>query len=255
MSGQCLNSIRTVSGQYQDSVRTVSVQCPDSVWKVSGNYLKQTFLYTHFLPSSVYLDSVWTVCRQCVDSFWNVLDPPAGKVQTNLGNKSNYVKTVSGQCLNSIRTVSERCLESIWNRNFCTHIFCQAQSIWTVSGQCMDSVQTVCGHFLKGVGSTNRKQVREISQTTGCIKKSVRFLLYHENCCNLWTISQNHIPFFSLENWNPYANFEYRTISVQFQGVEISAKQNGVSEIVWCDKLIFNIFWSFTYFERQLKGK
>ena len=156
VSGQCMDSVQTVCGQFLkgfgsnrrtswnkprklvklcqlclDSVWTVSGQCPDSVWKVSGKYLKQTFLYTHFLPSSVYLDSVWTVCRQCVDSFWNVLDPPAGKVQTNLGNKSNYVKTVSGQCLNSIRTVSERCVESIWNRSFWTHIFCQAQSIST----------------------------------------------------------------------------------------------------------------------------
>ena len=120
MSGQCLTSIRTVSGQ-----------CLKGVWKV---FETEVFVHTFFAklsPSGQCLDSAWTVSRQCVDSFWKVLDPPAGKVKTNPGNKSNYVKTVSGQCLNSIRTVSERCLESIWNWSFWTHIFCHAQSSWT----------------------------------------------------------------------------------------------------------------------------
>ena len=116
-----------MSEQYQDSVWTVSGQCPDSVWKVSGKYLKQKFLYTHFLPSPVHLDSVWTVSRQCVDSFWKVLDPPAGKVETNLRNKSNYVKTVSEQYQDSVWKVSGKYLK----QKFWTHIFCQAQSILT----------------------------------------------------------------------------------------------------------------------------
>ena len=37
--------------------------------------------------------------------------------------------------------------------------------------------------------------------------------------------------FLFLENWDPYANFEYKTISLQFNGAEIFTKQNGA-----CDK-------------------
>ena len=74
----------------------LSRQCLDIVWTVSGQYL----------------DSVRTVSRHCVYSFWKVFDPPAGKVKTSLGNKSNYVKTVCAQCLNSIRTVSGQCPDS-----------------------------------------------------------------------------------------------------------------------------------------------
>ena len=35
-------------------------------------------------------------------------------------------------------------------------------------------------------------------------------------------------PFFSSENWDPYENFEYWTISVRYYGDEIFAKQNGI---------------------------
>ena len=34
--------------------------------------------------------------------------------------------------------------------------------------------------------------------------------------------------FFSPENWDPYANFEYKTISVRYSGAEIFTKQNVV---------------------------
>ena len=39
--------------------------------------------------------------------------------------------------------------------------------------------------------------------------------------------------FFSPENWDPYANFEYKTISVQFKGAEIFTKQNGVLKQIY----------------------
>ena len=87
MSGQFLDSVRTVSEQYQDSVPTVSGQCLKGVWKV---FETEIFVHTFFAKLSP--------SGQCLDSAWTV---------------SNYVKTVSGQCLNIIRTVSERCLESI----------------------------------------------------------------------------------------------------------------------------------------------
>ena len=69
-----------------------------------------------------------------MDSFLKVLDPPAGKGKTSLGNKSNYVKTVSVQCLNSISTLSGQCLEggvNYLNQKFFETHFCKAQSIWT----------------------------------------------------------------------------------------------------------------------------
>ena len=49
---------------------------------------------------------------------------------------------------------------------------------------------------------------------TGWLKKNARILPYHKNCCSLWTLPRNYKPFFSSENWDSYANFEYRTISV-----------------------------------------
>ena len=42
--------------------------------------------------------------------------------------------------------------------------------------------------------------------------------------------------FFSSENWDPYANFKYRTNNVRFFGAEIFAEQNGVSKKSDSDK-------------------
>ena len=64
-------------------------------------------------------------------------------------------------------------------------------------------------------------------------------LYYYEPPCLLnISITNERIykSFFSPENWDPYANFEYRTISLQFWGAEIFAKQN------WFLKLISSNF-------------
>ena len=47
---------------------------------------------------------------------------------------------------------------------------------------------------------------------------------------------------FCPENRDPFANFRYRTNSVQLKGAEISAKQNWVSEIGWCGRLKISYF-------------
>ena len=57
--------------------------------------------------------------------------------------------------------------------------------------------------------------------------------------------------FFSSENWDPLANFEYKTISVRLLGAEIFAKQNAIldkkilikAQIIW--------FRAPTYFENN----
>ena len=62
---------------------------------------------------------------------------------------------------------------------------------------------------------------------TGRIKKNARILWYHKNGYNLWTMPLNYKPFSSPENWDSWANFEYRTIFVWFQAAEIFEKQYG----------------------------
>ena len=51
-----------------------------------------------------------------------------------------------------------------------------------------------------------------------------------------------HIVFFLLINWDPYANFKYKTISVQFKGAKIYTKQNGVCGRSDCIELAFFYF-------------
>ena len=48
--------------------------------------------------------------------------------------------------------------------------------------------------------------------------------------------------FFSPENWDPYANFKYRTNSVKFKVAEISTKQNETFMMGWCDRIKFSYF-------------
>ena len=60
-------------------------------------------------------------------------------------------------------------------------------------------------------------------------------LYYYQPSCLLnISITNERIykSFFSPENWDPYANFEYRTISLQFWGAEIFAKQNRYLKII-----------------------
>ena len=63
---------------------------------------------------------------------------------------------------------------------------------------------------------------------------------------------QNYKPFFSTENWDPCANFEYRTIYMRFKGAEILTKQNWIFEKGNCNKLLFLIL-ILRFFERWLK--
>ena len=63
-------------------------------------------------------------------------------------------------------------------------------------------------------------QVYEIY--TGCPKKNETGFLIDISATN----DRIFKSFFSPEN--PYANFEHKTISVQFKGTEIFTKQNGV---------------------------
>ena len=63
------------------------------------------------------------------------------------------------------------------------------------------------------------------------MKLYAKTLYYYQPPCLLNISIPNeriYKSFFSPENWDPYANVEYRTISLQFYGTEISAKQNGV---------------------------
>ena len=60
-------------------------------------------------------------------------------------------------------------------------------------------------------------------------------LYYYEPSCLLnISITNERIYklFFSPENWDPYANFEYRTISLPFWGAEIFAKQNRFLKLI-----------------------
>ena len=47
-----------------------------------------------------------------------------------------------------------------------------------------------------------------------------------------WKVPQPYdtisMPIPPPENWHPYANFEYKTVSKRFNAVEIFEKQNGV---------------------------
>ena len=60
-------------------------------------------------------------------------------------------------------------------------------------------------------------------------------LYYYEPPCLLnISITNERIYkcFFSPENWDPYGNFEYRTISQQFWGADIFAKQNRFPKLI-----------------------
>ena len=61
-------------------------------------------------------------------------------------------------------------------------------------------------------------------------QKNARILPFHENCCRLWSMPRNYKSFFPPENWDPYADFECKKVSVRFKGAEIFAKQNEVSD-------------------------
>ena len=148
MSGQCLNSIRTVSGQCLDSVQTVSGQCLKGVWKVLE---AEIFVHTFFAklgPSGQCMDSAWTVSRQCVDCFWKVWDPTAGKnLKKKLRNKSNYVKTVSEQYQDSVWKVSGKYLKQKFLYTHFLPSSVHLDSVWTVHGHCPDSVWTVSERY------------------------------------------------------------------------------------------------------------
>ena len=84
-----------------------------------------------------------------------------------------------------------------------------------------------------------------LSTRTGCIKKNAP--------PSLLNISATKYLIFKLcfspENWDPYANFEYKTISVQYSGAEIFTKQNAVLKQIkaylYCLKvpqLVYKIF-------------
>ena len=60
--------------------------------------------------------------------------------------------------------------------------------------------------------------------TTGCPKKNETGFLLNISATN----DRIFKSFFSPENWDPYAHFEYRTISVRFLRAEIFAKQNWI---------------------------
>ena len=85
-------------------------------------------------------------------------------------------------------------------------------------------------------------------------------LYYYEQPCLLnISITNERIykSFFSPENWDSYANFEYRTISLQFLGAEIFEKQNWYMKInvqsflvrsappmkMWHRKLLVSLFF------------
>ena len=57
----------------------------------------------------------------------------------------------------------------------------------------------------------------------GVPKKLLLYVLLHISGTN----ERIYKPFVSAEHWDPYANNEYRTISMQFQGAEKFVKQNG----------------------------
>ena len=77
---------------------------------------------------------------------------------------------------------------------------------------------------------------------------------YHFTFCLIYQESKNKITnrFFSTENWDPCANFEYRTIYMRFKGAEILTKQNWIFEKGNCNKLLFLIL-ILRFFERWLK--
>ena len=54
------------------------------------------------------------------------------------------------------------------------------------------------------------------------------------------TKEQNYKLFSPTENWNQCANFEYRTIFVQFKGAEILTKQKWLLEEGNCNNLLFS---------------
>ena len=59
---------------------------------------------------------------------------------------------------------------------------------------------------------------------TGCPKKNVTGFLLNISATNYRIFKS----FFSPENWDPYASFEYKTISVRYLGAKIFTKQNAV---------------------------
>ena len=55
---------------------------------------------------------------------------------------------------------------------------------------------------------------------TGCPKKNETGILLHISATKYRIFKS----FFSPENWDPYANFAYKTVSVRFYGTEIFAR-------------------------------
>ena len=61
-------------------------------------------------------------------------------------------------------------------------------------------------------------------QNTGCPKKNETAFLLNISATKYPIFK----PFFSPENWDPYARVEYSNIFERFLGAEIFAKQNGI---------------------------
>ena len=106
---------------------------------------------------------------------------------------------------------------------------------------CEPLVHSILLHFGGGCSfccSCNRGKRKSIH--TGCIKRNEQGCLLNISATKYLIFKS----FFSSENWDPYANFEYKTISVRLLGVEIFAKQNGIlikTQIIW--------YRALTYFE------
>ena len=109
----------------------------------------------------------------------------------------------------------------------------------------------ICAKLRVKNGAKLNVQQNMLARGTGWLKKNARILPFHKNCCCLWTMPQNYKPFLlPPENWDSYANFEYRSISVLFRGLIYLKNKIGL----WSRKFIFILARNSSCCPREASG-